>query len=388
MAPEGHAKRVAILGSTGSIGRSALAVVSHLPGYRVVSLAAGANADLLARQAAEFGAEVVAIADDTQVPRLRSKLPDGVKVFGGGDGIEAAAVLPQVDVVLVAISGASGLPATIAALRAGKTVALANKESLVMAGGLVTSLAREKGVPLLPVDSEHSAIFQAMAAGKASEVKKVIITASGGPFRDASIEELKLVTPERALKHPTWSMGRKITIDSATMMNKALEIVEARWLFDLEVPQINVVIHPQSIVHSMVVFCDGSVIAQAGRPDMRVPIQYALTYPDRLHGLVSEPDLTGIGSLDFSEPDVRKFPALELGYRAAREGGTLGAVLNAANEVAVEEFLQERISFTEISEQVANVMDAHTVVAEPGLDEILEADQWARDETRRILAMK
>jgi len=289
--------------------------------------------------------------------------------------------------VLVAISGAAGLPSTLAALRAGKTVALANKESLVMAGGLVTSLAREMKVPLLPVDSEHSAIFQALAAGKASEVKRVIITASGGPFRDASVEELEAVTPERALEHPTWSMGRKITIDSATMMNKALEIVEARWLFDLEVPQISVVVHPQSIIHSMVVFCDGSIMAQAGKPDMRMPIQYALTYPDRLPGLVTEPDLAGIGTLEFSEPDVRKFPALELGYRAAREGGTLGAVLNAANEVAVEEFLHQRITFPQIAEQVAKVMDMHTVVAGPSLDDIFEADRWAREETRRILAI-
>ncbi|NQT21722.1 MAG: 1-deoxy-D-xylulose-5-phosphate reductoisomerase [Planctomycetes bacterium] len=387
MPPDGPAKRIAILGSTGSIGRNALSVVSHLPCYRVVCLAAGANVELLAQQACEFGAEAAAIADDTQVSRLRSLLPAGVKALGGAEGIEAAAALPDADLVLVAISGAAGLPSTLAALRAGKTVALANKESLVMAGGLVTSLAREMKVPLLPVDSEHSAIFQALAAGKASEVKRVIITASGGPFRDASVEELEAVTPERALEHPTWSMGRKITIDSATMMNKALEIVEARWLFDLEVPQISVVVHPQSIIHSMVVFCDGSIMAQAGKPDMRMPIQYALTYPDRLPGLVTEPDLAGIGTLEFSEPDVRKFPALELGYRAAREGGTLGAVLNAANEVAVEEFLHQRITFPQIAEQVAKVMDMHTVVAGPSLDDIFEADRWAREETRRILAI-
>jgi 1-deoxy-D-xylulose-5-phosphate reductoisomerase len=387
MPPDGPAKRIAILGSTGSIGRNALSVVSHLPGYRVVCLAAGANVELLAQQACEFGAEAAAIADDTQVSRLRSLLPAGVRALGGAEGIEAAAALPDADLVLVAISGAAGLPSTLAALRAGKTVALANKESLVMAGGLVTSLAREMKVPLLPVDSEHSAIFQALAAGKASEVKRVIITASGGPFRDASVEELEAVTPERALEHPTWSMGRKITIDSATMMNKALEIVEARWLFDLEVPQISVVVHPQSIIHSMVVFCDGSIMAQAGKPDMRMPIQYALTYPDRLPGLVTEPDLAGIGTLEFSEPDVRKFPALELGYRAAREGGTLGAVLNAANEVAVEEFLHQRITFPQIAEQVAKVMDMHTVVAGPSLDDIFEADRWAREETRRILAI-
>ena len=376
-------KHVAISGSTGSIGRNALSVVSHLPGYRVVSLAAGSNADLLARQAVEFGAEVVAIGDDTQVSRLRSQLPGGVTVLGGTQGIEAAACLPEVDIALVAISGAPGLPVTIAALRAGKPVALANKESLVMAGSLVTKLAREQGVPLLPVDSEHSAILQAMAAGKKSEVKKVIITASGGPFRDATPEELEVVTPERALEHPTWSMGRKITIDSATMMNKALEIVEARWLFDLDVSIIDVVIHPQSIVHSMVAFCDGSVIAQMGLPDMRVPIQYALTYPDRLPGLVCEPELPCVGSLDFIKPDVRKFPAIELGYRAAREGGTLGAVLNAANEVAVDEFLRKRISFPEIAEQVARVMDSHSVVTNPSLDEIFEADHWAREEIKR-----
>jgi len=393
MKPTGHVesgqygKRVAVLGSTGSVGRNALCVISHLPGYEVVSLAAGANADLLARQAVEFGAEVVAIADDTQISRLRSQLPADIRVLGGAQGIETAAGLPEADVALVAISGAPGLPATVAALRAGKPVALANKESLVMAGGLVTDLARKQAVPLLPVDSEHSAIFQAMAAGKTSEVKKVIITASGGPFRDVPLEQLDLMTPQRALEHPTWSMGTKITIDSATMMNKALEIIEARWLFDLDVSQISVVIHPQSIVHSMVVFCDGSVIAQAGRPDMRVPIQYALTYPHRLPGLVSEPELTRIGRLDFAEPDIRKFPAIELGYRAAREGGTLGAVLNAANEVAVQEFLRGRMSFTEISQRVAKVMDLHTVIENPSLEEILEADRWAREEISRSPAL-
>jgi len=380
-------KRIAVLGSTGSIGRNALSVISHLPGYEVASLAARTNARLLARQASEFRAEVVAIADDTQVPFLRSDLPAGVRVLGGPEGVEEAAGLPEVDLTLVAISGASGLPATIAALRAGKPVALANKESMVMAGAMVTALARKRGVALLPVDSEHSAIFQAMAAGKASEVKKVIITASGGPFRDARPEELAVVTPERALRHPTWSMGKKITIDSATMMNKALEIVEARWLFGLDVSQISVVIHPQSIIHSMVVFCDGSVIAQAGLPDMRVPIQYALTYPDRLAGLVSEPELPRVGRLDFAEPDSGKFPAIELGYRAARQGGTLGAVLNAANEVAVEEFLHGRISFPEISQKVAKVMGLHTAVESPGLGEILEADRWAREEMRRSMAL-
>ena len=375
----GPARRIAILGSTGSIGRNALEVAAHLPGCKVAALTARNNADLLAHQAAEFGAEVVAIADDTQVSRLRSLAPPGVKVLGGSAGIQEVAGLGGIDIVLVAISGSPGLPATLAAIDAGSTVALANKESLVMAGGIVTRLARERGVRILPVDSEHSAIFQAMAAGAASEVAGVVITASGGPFRDLPRERLASVTPQQALQHPTWSMGRKITIDSATMMNKALEIVEARWLFDLDASQIDVAIHPQSIVHSMVLFCDGSMIAQMGLPDMRVPIQYALTWPARAPGLVAGPSLPAIGTLEFSRPDLAKFPAVELGYRAAREGGVLGAVLNAANEVAVADFLGGRISFPEISERVARVMDDHTPVADPGLDDIFEADRWARE---------
>ena len=380
-------KHIAVLGSTGSIGVNALSVLSHLPGYRVAGLAAGSNFDLLARQAVQFGAEAVAVADDTSLSRLRSKLPAGIRVLGGVAGIEAIASLPDADIVVVAISGSAGLPATLAALNAGKTVALANKESLVMAGGLVSQLARRKGLPLLPVDSEHSAIFQALAAGNRSEVRKVIITASGGPLRDVPLDELDLVTPERALQHPTWSMGRKITIDSATMMNKALEIVEARWLFGLDASQIEVLIHPQSIVHSMVVFCDGSVIAQMGAPDMRVPIQYALTYPNRQPGPVSEPDFAAIGRLDFLAPDPERYPALELGYRAAREDGTLGAVLNAANEVAVADFLHGRIPFTRITEIVREVMDLHDVIKQPDLPQILEADRWARQvcsEGRRL----
>lgn len=375
----GPARRIAILGSTGSIGRNALEVAAHLPGCKVAALTARNNADLLAHQAAEFGAEVVAIADDTQVSRLRSLAPPGVKVLGGSAGIQEVAGLGGIDIVLVAISGSPGLPATLAAIDAGSTVALANKESLVMAGGIVTRMARERGVRILPVDSEHSAIFQAMAAGAASEVAGVVITASGGPFRDLPRERLSSVTPQQALQHPTWSMGRKITIDSATMMNKALEIVEARWLFDLDASQIDVAIHPQSIVHSMVLFCDGSMIAQMGLPDMRVPIQYALTWPARAPGLVAGPSLPAIGTLEFSRPDLAKFPAVELGYRAAREGGVLGAVLNAANEVAVADFLGGRISFPEISERVARVMDDHTPVADPGLDDIFEADHWARE---------
>jgi len=382
-------KRIAVLGSTGSIGRSALSVIEHLPDCRVASLSGGQNVELLARQAAKFEAEVVAVADDTQISYLQSRLPADVKIVGGAAGIETAASLPQADIVLVAISGAAGLPATLAALNAGKPVALANKESLVMAGNVVTRLAREKNVPLLPVDSEHSAIFQCMAAGGRSEVSKVIITASGGALRGIALEELDSVTPQQALAHPTWDMGRKITIDSATMMNKALEIVEAHWLFGLDDSRIEVLIHPQSIVHSMVAFCDGSVIAQLGMPDMRVPIQYALTYPERLPGQVPPPDFAKLGSLDFIKPDFRRFPAIELGFRAVREGGTLGAVLNAANEAAVDDFLHRRITFPMISESVAKVidehMDEHKVVADPNLDEIMEADRWAREAVRRNL---
>jgi len=370
-------KRVAVLGSTGSIGRNALSVIAHL-GYRVASLSAGSSVELLARQAVQFDAEAVAVADDTSLNRLKSRLPPGIRAYGGVPGIETVVSLPEVDIALIAISGASGLPATLAAIRAGKPVALANKESLVMAGSLVMSLVREKGVALLPVDSEHSAIFQCMTAGKPAEVKKVVITASGGPFRDVPLGELESVTSEQALRHPTWSMGRKITIDSATMMNKALEIIEAHWLFGLDVSKIDVVIHPQSIVHSMVVFHDGSVMAQMGQPDMRVPIQLALTWPERQPGLVAEPDFGSIGSLEFIKPDPARFPAIELGYRAAREGGTMGAVLNAANEVAVQAFLAGRISFVDITRHVRRVMDLHRVVANPALGDTLEADRWAR----------
>ena len=375
-------KRVAVLGSTGSIGRNALSVIAHL-GYRVAGLAARNNVDLLVRQAKQFGAEAVAVADDTSLNRLKSELPPGIRIYGGVEGIETVASLPDADIALVAISGAPGLPATLAAIRAGKTVALANKESLVMAGSLVMPLAREMGVPLLPVDSEHSAIFQCMTAGKPAEVKKVIITASGGPFREMPLRQLESVTPEQALRHPTWSMGRKITIDSATMMNKALEIIEAHWLFGLDAAKIDVVIHPQSIVHSMVAFCDGSVMAQMGLPDMRVPIQLALTWPERRPGLVAEPELPPIGRLDFIEPDPVRFPAIELGYRAAREGGTMGAVLNAANEAAVQAFLAGRISFLDITRHVRRVMDLHRNVANPDLGDILDADRWAREEMNK-----
>jgi 1-deoxy-D-xylulose-5-phosphate reductoisomerase len=378
---------VAVLGSTGSVGTRALDVVRSMPErLRVVALSGHSRWDLLAEQAAEFRPEVVVVGTDTGAERLVEALPGDVRVLQGPEGIQAAAEWENADVVLSAISGAAGLPAALAAVDAGKALALANKESVVMCGAVLAERAQASGSRILPVDSEHSAIFQLLAGVKRSDVRHVCLTASGGPFLGLSREDLARVTLEQALNHPTWDMGAKITVDSATMMNKALEVIEARWLFGLPVDRIRVLVHPQSIVHGMVELVDGSVLAHLGSPDMRLPIKHALCYPERVEAAGDRLDLASMRRLEFLEPDFEAFPALALGYRVAEAGGTSGAVLSAANEVAVEAFVSERIGFTEIDQLVETVLDRHEVVAEPSLEQVFEADDWAREEARSCLA--
>lgn len=383
-------KRVVILGSTGSIGTSTLDVLHQLGGdFELVGLAGNTQWERLAEQVAEFHPRAAALASEEGYRRLVERVSsNGVALGSGPEAVAALAAADDVDIVVNAIVGAAGLEPALAALRAGKTLALANKECMVMAGPILKRAAAESGARIIPVDSEHSAIFQAMHAGRAAEVKAVWITASGGPFRTLPLEELERVTPQQALQHPNWDMGPKVTIDSATMMNKALEVIEAKWLFDLDVAQIRVLVHPQSIVHSMVEFLDGSTIAQLGLPDMRVPIQYALTYPERRAGRVAGADLAELGRLDFEPADTARFPALALGFRAAEAGGTMGAVLNAANEVAVAAFLDERLKFTDIARLSAEVMSDHELVAAPSLAQIAAADRWARQEAEAWVSGK
>lgn len=378
-------KNIIVLGSTGSIGRNTLEVIRNLKdAFRVTGLSSNSQWELLSNQIEEFRPLYIALNNGQSVDSLKKRFSsDRLKIITGNNCLKEIASQQEVDIVVSAVVGAVGLPAAITALERGKILALANKEALVMAGHIVMSLSRKNQI--LPVDSEHSAIFQSLQSGEPREIKRVIITASGGPFYDYPRERLPDVSPSQALKHPTWQMGQKITIDSATLMNKALEIIEAKWLFDLNVEQIDVVIHPQSIIHSMVEFCDGSVIAQMGMPDMRVPIQYALTYPERKSLNVKSFDLSAIGSLTFKKPDIEKFPALRLGYQAAREGGTIGATLNAANEVAVQAFLNGQIRFTEIVTYVEKVINHHRFIKNPCLEDILAADTWARQEIRKCL---
>jgi 1-deoxy-D-xylulose-5-phosphate reductoisomerase len=379
------ATRVAILGSTGSIGRSALDVVAGLPGrLEATLLAACTSTELVEEQAAKCRPKWVVVTDEAAARNHRwTKLPPGTRLIAGSKELERLVADAEVDVVLSAIVGSAGLRSTWAALEAGKPVALANKETLVMAGPLVTELARRKRAPLIPVDSEHSAIFQALQAGNRSELKRIILTASGGPFRNHTVEQLAGVTVDEALAHPNWRMGPKITVDSATMMNKALEIIEARWLFDLQAEQIQVMIHPQSVVHSMVEFLDGAVVAQLSPPDMRLPIQYALTYPDRVEGVAATVDWTASHQWTFEPADLERFPALELGYEAARAGGTTGAVLNAANEAAAAGFLSGELKFTEIVPTCRSVLANHAYEASPSLERLAELDRWARQEVTR-----
>jgi len=377
----------ALLGSTGSVGVSTLALVERFPDrFRAVALAAGRNMAVLADQVRRHAPELVSVADEVSAADLRARVPQFTgRVLVGSEGPLAVATHPEASLVLSALVGALGLVPTLAAVRGGKHVALANKEVLVVAGELVTRAAREKGVALLPVDSEHNAIFQALQGHKRSEVRRIILTASGGPFRGRSAAELANVTVAEALNHPTWKMGPKITIDSATLMNKGLEVIEAHWLFDVDADRIDVVVHPQSIVHSMVEYVDGSVIAQMAVPDMTIPIGYALAYPDRLAlDYLDSLDLPAAGTLTFAAPDRQSFPCLDLAYRALRAGGTMPAVLNAANEIAVERFLAEDLAYREIPTLVSAVMDAHEHAAANDLDVLLAADAWARDAARRI----
>lgn len=374
-------QRIAILGSTGSIGRNALRVIDALgPDYEVVALSAHSSVELLARQARRYKPRFVAVSSADHAEQLRT-LMDGedADVLVGPESLTELAQSEKIDTVVTAVVGAAGLPSALAAARCGKRLAIANKEPLVIAGELLTQIAREHGSTLLPVDSEHSAVFQAMQSGTTSQVRKIILTGSGGPFRGANRRELQDVTLEQALSHPTWQMGPKITIDSATMMNKALEIIEARWLFDVPVDRIEVLIHPESIVHSLVEFVDGSVIAQLGQPDMCLPIQYALTYPQRVAGLSEPLRLEEVGCLHFEKPEPRTFRALTLAYEVARTGGAAPVVFNAANEAAVDAFLAGRIRFVEIMELIECCLNEHKVERNAvSVEELLAADAWAR----------
>jgi 1-deoxy-D-xylulose-5-phosphate reductoisomerase len=380
---------VVVLGSTGSIGTNALDVIAHLPDrLQVHGLSAHANSDLLLDQVSRHRPRWVTVTDPARARQLdRSQLGD-TELLTGEDGIRRMVTDADADVVVSAIVGAAGLAGTWAALEAGKTVALANKETLVMGGPLVTRLARERGANLLPVDSEHSAIFQALNGSRAGEVRRIVLTASGGPFRGRSRAELRDVTAEDALRHPTWRMGPKITIDSATLMNKALEVIEARWLFDLAPDQIDVIVHPESVIHSFVEFVDGSVLAQLSPPDMRLPIQYALTYPERLSGPARRLDWRELAAFHFESPDHETFPSLQLGYEVARRGGTCGAVLNAANEAAVGRFLAGELRFLDIPRACRAVLAHHHYSAAPTLEELGAADRWARHEVNRWINAK
>lgn len=386
--------RIAILGSTGSIGQSALSVVdTHADRVQVVALAAGNNVERLAEQVARYRPSLVSVASADGLAALRHRLPVGDHprdLLCGAEGLLASATHPDVDLVLCASSGAAGLEAALAAIDHRKTVALANKEVLVMAGALMVEAASRHGVALLPVDSEHNAIHQCLHRRSASEVRRLVLTASGGPFRQWDTEALAKVTPADALRHPTWQMGRKITIDSATLMNKGLEVIEARWLFDVPADRIDVVVHPQSVVHSMVELTDGSVIAQLGVTDMRLPIQYAFSYPERWTAPVPHLDLTRMGTLEFGPPDTDRFPCLRLAYAALEHGGAWPVVLNAANEVAVEAFLDERLRFVDIPVVIERALEAAgRETSVPGnLADVRATDEWARRfsaETMRTL---
>jgi 1-deoxy-D-xylulose-5-phosphate reductoisomerase len=377
-------KNVVLLGSTGSIGTSTVKVAEDLPDrIRLLGLAAGNNAELLLKQARKHRPEAISINNPEKARDLGNFFGAATKVYSGDEGLIKLATLPSADIVLIAIVGTAGLKPALAAIRAGKDIAIASKEILVMAGEIVMSEARKHGVRVLAVDSEHSAIFQCLDGKPSNSVRKLWLTASGGPFRNTPKEEFPNITVERALKHPSWVMGRKITIDSATLFNKGLEMIEARWLFDIGMERVGVLVHPQSIVHSMVEFVDGALLAQLSTPDMCLPIQYALTYPDRAPSERVQTNFAKLGNLTFEEPDVERFPALKLARRAGEVGGTLPAVLNAANEVAVEAFVNGKINFPQITEIVRHTMDAHKVVLHPTLEQILEADAWARREAAK-----
>nr|WP_317449942.1 1-deoxy-D-xylulose-5-phosphate reductoisomerase [uncultured Sellimonas sp.] len=376
-------KKIAILGSTGSIGTQTLEVVRENGNIEVVSLAAGSNTELLEKQVREFHPKVVCVYQKDRAADLKERLKDEtVKVVTGMDGLIEAACVPEAEIVVTAVVGMIGIRPTIAAIEAGKDVALANKETLVTAGHLIIPLAKEKGIRILPVDSEHSAIFQSLQGNAGNKIQKILLTASGGPFRGKKQEDLLNVKVEDALKHPNWSMGRKITIDSSTMINKGLEVIEAKWLFDVSVDEIQVVVQPQSVIHSMVEYEDGSVIAQLGTPDMKLPIQYALYYPERRYLPGDRLDFWSLSHLDFEKPDLDTFYGLALAYEAGRAGGSMPTVLNAANELAVSMFLDRQITYLEIVEIIEDCMKAHKKIENPSLEQILMTEQETYERIR------
>ncbi len=387
-------KKLSILGSTGSIGRQTLDIVrAHLDDFEVIALSSGGNnLELFARQIQEFRASIVSVPDADSAARLKELLQDSklkVEILTGEDAACAIASAPEVDTVVSGVVGARGIKPTAAACRAGKTIALANKETLVAAGSIIMPMLEAHNAKIIPVDSEHSAIHQSFAGFSIKDVRKIILTASGGPFREWSLAQIKAATVDDALKHPNWAMGKKITIDSATLMNKGLEIIEARWLFGIDAKQIEVVIHPQSILHSAVEFVDGSIIGQMGQPDMHLPIHYALYYPERKASTqVPLLDLVKAGSLTFAEPDFQRFPCLAIAKDVANRDDSSGAVLNAANEELVYAFLNKRIEFMDIARYVEKILDLHQAFSKPTLDDILEADKWARAASQELLGAK
>jgi len=381
-------KNLSILGSTGSIGCNTLKIAEMFPDrFEIKALAAANNVKLLARQIETFRPELSVVFDENRALELKNVLPSdaGVEILYGEDGYRAAATHGSVDMVVTAMVGAAGLMPTLAAIEAGKNIALANKETLVMAGDIVIKKAAEKNIKILPIDSEHSAVFQCIAGQRREDMDKILLTASGGPFLNMTADEFRSITPEQALNHPTWEMGKKISIDSATLMNKGLEVIEAKYLFGVSHDMIKVVIHPQSVIHSMVSYRDGAVIAQLGIPDMKGAIAYAISYPERLSLKQPIPDFVNIEPLSFQQPNLEKFPCLALAFKACEMGGTMPAVLNAANEVAVEAFLDKRILFTDIPKLIKNTIEKHSSVTDPALADILEADKWARETVGEML---
>ena len=381
-------KKITILGSTGSIGCSALDVIEKNPQrFRVVALAAGRNIKLLKKQIEKFKPKVVSVSTKESAYKLRETLnaKSKVKIFYDEEGLKDIASFPSADIVISAISGSAGLIPTIAAIEAGKDIALANKETMVMAGDIVTKKAIKKGVKIIPVDSEHSAIFQCLEGYNNRNIRRIILTASGGPFLNFTRKELEKVNLSQTLRHPKWKMGKKITIDSASMMNKGLEVIEAKWLFNVDIGDIDVLIHPQSIVHSMVEFIDGAFLAQMGVPDMKIPIAYALTYPERIMNDLPSLNLAKTGNLEFFKPDKKKFPCLGIAYAACLCGGTAPAVLNAADEIAVSAFMENKIRFIDLPEIIEKILSRHDSIKDPSLDDILQADLWARKETKKIV---
>ena len=373
-------KKVVVLGSTGSIGESTIKVANDLSDrIEIIGIAACKSDEKLISQLKETGAMSACLTDQESAQRASTNMPDGVRFFHGEEGLIELATLEEADIVLISIVGVAGLRPALAALEAGKDLAVASKEILVMAGQAVMETAAKNGAKVLPVDSEHNAIFQCLEGKESKDVSRLILTASGGPFRKSSSEEIQNVSPIEALQHPTWKMGPKITIDSATLFNKGLEMIEAKWLFDIDMNRVEVVVHPQSIIHSMVEFIDSSILAQLSTTDMCFPIQYAITWPERVSNRLEPLDFTQISKLDFEAPRIKDFPALELARHAGNVGGTLPAVMNAANEVAVDGFLNDKISFPGIWDHVSKVMDTHEIVNNPSVDELIQSDKWARD---------